>query len=778
MNALVFRVHRRIRRDWRSTLFMAMIVAVVGTAVLSFAAGAARTASTPDRYTASVAKQADAAIVQKIGNSRSGEIADLPSVERIVSMTFMMAGLTPIDSPSEIDVIVFAGSAEAGGATVTSGRQPNPSHPQEFVATRSFVEAAGAAIGDTFQFLSLTAEQGDRFGFALEEPPQGPTFVASLVGIVDGVQDGDPSQPLEPAAIFPPSVLDGVDIAVRSSLMAVSLIPGTDLTALRAGLDTLPEPEQFNIQPIQPVSPSIRTAVAAEASGLWVLAAVAALSSVAALGQFASIRARLSDRESASLSAIGLTTRQLVAESVIRASVPVLVGAVAAVVGAYAVSGFFPYGIAKAIEPRPGPRFDPVVLLAGSVVFALAVMVWTWCALAAGRKRSSEPRLSPLVERMAVASPTPTAATGLRFAYTHTRRNAGFTRAAIWGVMFAAAGIIGAVTVGSSLDRLVAEPPRQGRFFDAVFGDAGQTVPSDELRLGLVADPAVRGLTLLGTSQARGGDNTVMLVGFERIRGGQALVPMEGRLPASTDEIALGRVTARELHVDTGDELSLHGATSTQTFTVTGIVVMPSVGGGDGVGDGGLVTMGGLQHLDQAAVGVGLGINIGADAPAGTLERIAGEFGLESLRIADLPTSVGNLDRVRAVPYLLAGVLAALGILTVTHAMFTSVRNRRRDIAVLGALGADRRWVARMIHWQASGFTLLPTLVGVPVGMLLGRQLFRWLADTIGAANDASFPYAIVSAVAVTSLVLANMAAAIPARGARNLALAQLLQPE
>ncbi len=55
-----------------------------------------------------------------------------------------------------------------------------------------------------------------------------------------------------------------------------------------------------------------------------------------------------------------------------------------------------------------------------------------------------------------------------------------------------------------------------------------------------------------------------------------------------------------------------------------------------------------------------------------------------------------------AVPYLLVVLILALGVLTVAHAMFTSARHRRRDLAVLGALGADRSWLARVVHWQAT----------------------------------------------------------------------------
>ena len=46
-----------------------------------------------------------------------------------------------------------------------------------------------------------------------------------------------------------------------------------------------------------------------------------------------------------------------------------------------------------------------------------------------------------------------------------------------------------------------------------------------------------------------------------------------------------------------------------------------------------------------------------------------------------------SYERVRTTPLVLAGVLALLAIATVTHALVTAERRRRRDLALLKALG-------------------------------------------------------------------------------------------
>jgi hypothetical protein len=80
-----------------------------------------------------------------------------------------------------------------------------------------------------------------------------------------------------------------------------------------------------------------------------------------------------------------------------------------------------------------------------------------------------------------------------------------------------------------------------------------------------------------------------------------------------------------------------------------------------------------------------------------------------------------DLERVGYLPGLLAGMVALLALSTVTHALVTSVRRRRRDLAILKTLGFERIQVSQTVAWQATTFALLATLVGVPLGIAGGR---------------------------------------------------------
>ena len=144
----------------------------------------------------------------------------------------------------------------------------------------------------------------------------------------------------------------------------------------------------------------------------------------------------------------------------------------------------------------------------------------------------------------------------------------------------------------------------------------------------------------------------------------------------------------------------------------------------------------------------------------------------------DVPGAVENLGRVRTIPYLLAALLGALAVLTVAHVMLTSMTNRRRDIAIVRCLGADRGWITRAVHWQATSFIVLPLVVGTPIGLIVGQLAFRSFADSVGAVNGASRPFLLVGAIVVGLALLANVVAALPARRARRLAPALLLQSE
>jgi hypothetical protein len=353
----------------------------------------------------------------------------------------------------------------------------------------------------------------------------------------------------------------------------------------------------------------------------------------------------------------------------------------------------------------------------------------------------------------------------------------GSTRASLVGVLLTVCGLVGAITFGVSLDRLVNEPFRYGVNFDANFGDNGGNQLPDGFRERLDADSNVTSLALFAGSQARVGGTTVPLLGVEAVRGNGAPTVVDGRLPTADDEIAFGRVSGSDVGAHVGGDVTMSGPTGSQTFHVVGLVVVPGLGANEGIGEGAVVTLGGLSRVDQNAAVTSAAVHFRSRSVA--FNDYGAEFGLTADETPGFtPAAITNVARVRAIPFALAAVLGALVVLTVAHIMFTSIRARRRDVAILRSLGADRGWITRAVHWQATTFTIVPLAFGVPLGFIIGRIVFAAFANSMGAINDASLPIAIVIAVVVGVLVLANLVAAVPAMRARRMHPAVILQAD
>jgi putative ABC transport system permease protein len=170
-------------------------------------------------------------------------------------------------------------------------------------------------------------------------------------------------------------------------------------------------------------------------------------------------------------------------------------------------------------------------------------------------------------------------------------------------------------------------------------------------------------------------------------------------------------------------------------------------------------------------------ITLTPDAPPGAARAIAKGLG-QAVGQESTPGVIVNVARVRNIPAVLAVLLAVLALLTIVHALIVSIQGRRHDVAVLRALGADRRWVARTVHWQATVLTVLPLVFGIPVGIVVGSFVFRAFVARIGAVPDPAIPIVLLLGLALALVAVANIAAVVPARRARRLSTAALLQAE
>ncbi|MCU1360594.1 MAG: hypothetical protein JWN99_1883 [Ilumatobacteraceae bacterium] len=773
MRAVAYRLRRLIRARWVATVTLSVIVALLAAIAISCAAGARRTATAPDRYVAAFGGGFDVEVTQDEGPPRTAEIAALPAVADVQATTFIFAHVAKSGTTDFLNTLAFSGSAEPLGLPLSSGRAPDPGTRNEFVASRQLVEANGLSIGDTFDVVTLTEEQRATEGFDATTF-DGPSWTATLVGILDSRGSLDDATAV---VEFSGTVLDDPAIAYASSVMWVAAKPGFDSDALQSQISSLPNGQGFKVDADVLVSHDVRTAVQAQGRGLWLLAAVTAIAAIAVLGQLITRQVRLSAVDRQRLSALGFTDTQIVAESVGRAALPIVIGSLLGAALAIAPSGLFPTGFVKVLEPDPGVDADIALLLDGAALFIVALTAWTVVALWLTARSARAALPSPTVDAIAVRAPSATAAMGLRFAFSRRSNDRGSVKGAMMGLILTVGALVGALTFGISLNRLVDQPARYGVNYDITTDDGSEVLPPEALDT-VQTNPDISAAMAYTKAQARAGTESVDLVGMQPVRGGLRPVMSEGRLPEASDEIALGRITSNRTGAVVGDDITLDVGSTTQIFHVTGIAVVPGLAGGDGIGHGGVVTMSGLQRLEPDAQATAVMLTVDSSRP-GALERVSGAIGIPADEDnIDLPSAISNLERVQAIPFVLAGVLALLLLLTIAHVMLTSLRNGRRDVAVLRSLGADTGWITRSMHWQVTTFAIVPIVLGAAVGVVAGRLVFQALADSIGALNAAAIPVALIAAVAVAALVLSNVTAAIPAGRARRMATATVLQSE
>jgi predicted lysophospholipase L1 biosynthesis ABC-type transport system permease subunit len=226
------------------------------------------------------------------------------------------------------------------------------------------------------------------------------------------------------------------------------------------------------------------------------------------------------------------------------------------------------------------------------------------------------------------------------------------------------------------------------------------------------------------------------------------------------------------------------GAAAT-TFTITGAGLVPQ-GPHNGYADGGWITTQGFDSIFKGykyrveLVSVRRGLNpeaVSGSLAAAVHKAVPAAKGL-TLDKPDPLTELAVLRQVRAMPIALGCFLALLAIGAVGHALATAVRRRSLDIAVLRALGMTR-WQSRgIVVTQASTLALVGLVFGIPLGLALGRMLWRVVA--VNTPVQYSPPMALLALMLIgpAALLLANLLAAWPGHQAARLRIGHILRTE
>jgi ABC-type lipoprotein release transport system permease subunit len=584
-------------------------------------------------------------------------------------------------------------------------------------------------------------------------------------------------------------------------LAAVRLKPGASMKELLQAASALAARYPETGKRIDVISPAdqltaLEHSARPQAVALAAFAALAGLIALAVLSQLLTRQLALESAEYPVLRAFGATRGTLVLLSLARLAIVTVTGAVLAVIFAVAASPLMPIGPARAVEPSAGVDVSPLIFGPGAAVIALLPLLvlspvaWRTAAQAAGPLGVAEPgaargrpsRLAALLSRTG----TVPGSIGVRLAFEPGRgRTAVPVRSALAGSVIAVAAVVSAGVFGASLAGLVGTPREYGQNWDAI----------TDLGFGGVAPQAASGFlaTAPAVAQHRGGvygnvtiaGRSIAAIGLDN--GDGYLTLLAGRAPRDAAEIALGAQTMRAIGLQVGESVEVtanHESTSTRdkttTMRIVGEVVLPRFARGTfaptGLGSGAVVTASVLAEptpqsrcagpicynffllryrpgTDMATQNAGLTSALRAyGCPVGSCETTGDQQ----------PAEIKNYASVRDVPLALGAVLALLAVATIAHVLLTSVRRRRRDLAVLKTLGFTRAQVLRLVTWQASALAAVALLAGLPLGVLAGRQAWTYFANAAGVAPQPDVPMPLILLAIPVTLLLAALIAAGP----------------
>ena len=515
------------------------------------------------------------------------------------------------------------------------------------------------------------------------------------------------------------------------------------------------------------------------AIGLLVLAAGAAAAGAVALGQVISRQTAIPAASARALAAMGATPGGValaVSLPVVGASV---VGVVAGAIGATVASPLLPTGLARRAEVSPGIWVSPSVLAIGGLIVVLAA---AWWALRSARRSLRRPapggrvavaRRPSSVARAASRVGLPLAALlGVHLARDRARGAASIPlRSAVLGIAVGVGGLVGAGVIATSLHDLSTQPVRWGWNWSTIpdyFGDAELAqVQSD-----LIDDPRVDGVAELTSANLLLNGLNVTVYSLDTVKGDLSLTRLDGRLPDRPDEVALGEQTMSDLGLAVGDDLEiLNDAGATDTVRIVGTALLPPVEERT-IGLGAVMTPDGLAGASVEDLGSSVVVRYAPGLPVDEVEAgLAADHGLDFTLFSQplVPGPIRNLAASRYVAVSLAIFFVLLGAVALLHALLVGARRRSGDLALVRALGGRPTQIRRGVMAESLLLCAEALVVGVPVGLVTSRLLWRLLVQHLRALADPVMPWTLlvvlVPATAVAAVALAWWPSRLAARG-------------
>jgi ABC-type antimicrobial peptide transport system permease subunit len=743
-------------------------------------------------------------------------IAHLPHVVKVESEAGINAG--PVgknDEPLPASEGVGANGSVDGlnfnedRIIVTQGRMANPKAADEFVLDSGTARLFGLHLGE-WVTIGWATNANTSFNFKVPRTQQ---IKMKLVGVGaidlnDLFQDqgGASSGGVE---LFTPAFTRKLLVCCSNDMLSGITLQGGLQSRYYPAVESelravLPKGVPFTYVQATDVLARAERTLKPESIALGVFGGIAGLAALLIAGQVIGRRIRLNTDELDVLRALGADPKMTIGDGLIGTLGAILAGTLLAGLVAVGLSPLGPLGPIGPVVPL-ALRVDWSVVGLGMAV--LAVVLGTLAVVVAFRAaphrvvtRLERERASS-VARVATSSGLPPAAvTGIRFALEPgVGRNAVPVRSAILGAVLAVVVVIGTITFGSSLNTLVSHPALYGWNWSADIDGGGGLgdIPGHNVARLLNADPLVGAWTGVYYSTLQiDGMNVPVMGGSPQASVGPPL--LSGHAFDGVNQVVLGASTLAQLHKHVGDTVKVGApGTAFTTLRIVGTATLPSIGvvGSSHLemGSGALLSYTlippkarNVFEVPQSGPNAILvRFKKGANQTAGfkSLQsivrknpQIKGDGG--SVLSVQRPAEILNYRTLGTTPTLLGVALAAGAVIALGLTLVSSVRRRRTDLALLKSLGFTRRQLASAIAWQASVAVGIGCVIGIPLGLALGRFLWDLFVRQINAVPDPTIPTVSVVLIGVGAVILANLVAAVPGRIAANTPTAQLLRSE
>ena len=693
------------------------------------------------------------------------KIAHLPHVQRVESQVGVNAGpLTKDGEPVSLSNGIGATGSVNGlyfdkdRVVVTQGRPANPKKADEFVLDSATAHLYGFHLGETVKIGWISNAFGASQGASPNvKVPRHHQMRMKLVGIgatnVDSLfqdQDNANSDQIE---LFTPAFTDKILACCSNDMESgIALDDGTRyLSAVESEIrGILPKGLPFTYVQAPDVEARAERTLKPESIALGVFGAIAGLAVLLIAGQVIGRRIRLDADDLNVLRALGASPAMTLSDGLVGTLVSIFLGSLLAGLVAIGLSPLAPLGPVRPLL-AVGLHVDWTVV--GFGVALLLVSLTTLAVVVAYRAAPHRVALrlhgerGSNVARAATASGLPpTAVTGIRFALEPgVGRSTVPVRSAILGAILALTVVVTTVTFGSSLNTLVSRPALYGWnwSYDIDGGGGLGDIPGARVAALLDADHYVAGWTGVYYSTLEiDGLNVAVMGGTPDAPVGPPLLSGHGF--DGPHQVVLGAATLAQLHKRVGDTVNVGRTGSTPTrLKIVGVATMPAIGiAGSAhleMGSGALLSYrlippGARNIFDVPTPGpnaILVRLRSGADPRAGLASlqaivhktpQIGGDGG--SVLPVERPAEILNYRTLGTTPFLLGVALACGAVVALGLTLVSSVRRRRTDLALLKALGFTKRQLAGAIAWQASVAVGIGCVIGIPLGIALGR--FLW----------------------------------------------------